>query len=95
MTSSLGVIQMVVANGWWDFPNGLDGARSSKQTYEGSWEVRVVHVYREGNRVADEMAVLSTEQPFRRKVYYEPPAGVLHLLEQDKQVAAWQRVAIV
>lgn len=48
----------------------------------------MVHVYGEGNGVADEMAASSTEQPFRRKVSNEPPAGVLHQLEQDEQVAA-------
>lgn len=49
----------------------------------GNWSVRIRHVYREANRVADRLANMGVEQAEAFIVYDDPPASIRELLLAD------------
>ena len=58
--------------------------------WEG-WEVKVYHVYREANRVADILANLGCAQPLGVIVHDTPPRDVLEALYADSLGVYWSR----
>lgn len=48
------------------------------------WNVRIMHIFREANTVADKLARLSRDAPMLVCHYLEPPPGVQPLLHDDR-----------
>ncbi|CAL1402102.1 unnamed protein product [Linum trigynum] len=55
------------------------------------WLVRIVHVYREGNRVADWLSKHSLVYPFGLHALAHPPSGVITILQDDIQGVSFER----
>ncbi|XVF40762.1 hypothetical protein PTKIN_Ptkin01aG0141200 [Pterospermum kingtungense] len=55
------------------------------------WEVKILHVYREQNRVADLLAKLSTSSDRGMEVLVQPPLGVIQALVDDQMTRTWSR----
>lgn len=49
------------------------------------WRVRFTHVWREGNRCADEMARIGCQENGRVKFWETPPSSMLLMLQEDSQ----------
>lgn len=58
---------------------------------EASWEVKVVHVYRQGNRVADWLANHGMTQPQRTLVLEDIPITLTRILDEDNRDVAFPR----
>ena len=48
-----------------------------------NWEVKVQHIYREANQVADLLASLGDSLFIGLYVYFEPPSTLLPILSED------------
>lgn len=50
---------------------------------QDTWETRIIHCYREGNKVADKLANIGVEQTDRLMMYHSPIAEIANLLRED------------
>ena len=53
--------------------------------HQESWEVKIVHVYREGNRAADWLANLGVSQLLPTILHSSAPSGLCPILQEDLQ----------
>lgn len=51
--------------------------------YSRSWDIRISHVWREGNRVADYLANVAHSRELGLHMLRHPPKGCVSLLLQD------------
>lgn len=56
------------------------------------WKVKVVHVYREGNRAADWLANHGVAQSVRLHIFQFVPVGISRILEEDLRGVALPRL---
>lgn len=80
LVDNLAVVQMV---------NGEDRelhhnpvVRGVKNMLRRTWTVRVQHVYREGNAVANQMAALAWRYGMDLQIYRSPPVELMKLLTE-------------
>lgn len=62
---------------------GLQLVRRIRSLMEDDWQVRVIHVYREANKVADCLAGSGCSQDAGLVVYTHPPSSLVQLLHDD------------
>lgn len=60
---------------------------------EDSWEVKVSHIYREGNRAADWLANLGASHASRLIILSNIPVELSRILEEDIRGVALPRLA--
>ncbi|CAL1353630.1 unnamed protein product [Linum trigynum] len=68
---------------------------SIRRRISRDWLVRISHVYREGNRVADWLSKHSLVYPYGVHELAHPPAGLLSILRDDVQGVAFQRRVVI
>ncbi|KAK4278982.1 hypothetical protein QN277_016750 [Acacia crassicarpa] len=68
-----------------DRNHNADGgiARRIRRLLAQEWQVRMTHVYREGNRCADFLASYVLRLEVGIHVFQEPPDGITGLLSED------------
>lgn len=70
--------------------HGLHGelVRRIKELLQQDWQVRVSHVFREGNMLADALAKLTLASTARNLWFSTPPLEVISMVENDRQSRA-------
>ncbi|KAL2934770.1 hypothetical protein RDABS01_017889 [Bienertia sinuspersici] len=48
-----------------------------------TWDIRLIHCYREGNKVKNKLAILGVNQVYRLLVHHSPPNEIVSLLRED------------
>ncbi|XP_028772799.1 uncharacterized protein LOC114729937 [Neltuma alba] len=56
--------------------------RLIQELLSGEWNVRLNHVFREGNRCADKIASLGASQTEQKLVWFTPPKAVQEILKE-------------
>lgn len=72
--------------------NNRETPRSSlvlRSLIEKCWEVRICHVFREGNRVADGLAKLALAGNYGMQILRSPPSELLGSLHADAAGRKW------
>lgn len=69
--------------------------RRIRHLLDNDWQIRVSHVYREANKVADGLAALGCELVDDVVFYYQPPSSVLQYVHDDCNGVSTPRLVAV
>jgi hypothetical protein len=66
-----------------------------KNLLHGSWEIRILHMFKEANRCADMLASMGSESPSGIEFFASPPPRVMQIVEDDVRGVSFRHLISV